>query len=308
MRTALASRTVVIVSGNEAPSNGPSLELLNTFELTCGDSTVSVPLGAQRLLAYLGLRPNGVHRGAAAEQLWPDSPCHRAAANLRSALCQGRRACPVTLIDCIGQRLRLSPLVRLDVSCISQSARQIVDGQAPPPADSETLIEGLTRELLPGWSDEWLDADRERWDQMRLYTLEGLAHRFLTAQQYLPALRAALAATTIDPIRETAHRTVMEIYLAEGNVASAVRCYQQYEAYVQRELDVSPSPQMTDLLQGLPCLQSDRHRQRHAPPRAPVSVPGELHRQTNGARSRDAAATLSSRHGQRRDDGQTPAF
>ncbi|MFD5430434.1 hypothetical protein ACFWI9_34300, partial [Streptomyces sp. NPDC127084] len=138
--------------GNESSADEVSLELLGAFELTCC-GRVPAPLGAQRLLAFLGLRPEGVHRSAAAEQLWPDYPCHRAAANLRSALCQGRRACCVTLIDCIGQRLRVSPVVRVDVLRKRDSARQIVDGLAPPPCDSETLIEEFTRELLPGWAD-----------------------------------------------------------------------------------------------------------------------------------------------------------
>ncbi|MGW1987785.1 AfsR/SARP family transcriptional regulator [Streptomyces collinus] len=295
MRLAHADGTVVDVLENET-SNGVSLELLNAFELTCGGSPVPIPLGAQRLLAFLSLRPDGVHRGAAAEQLWPDYPCHRAAANLRSALCQGRRACSVTLIDCVGQRLRLSSAVRVDVLEIRGSARQIVDGLAPPATDCETHIEELTRELLPGWSDEWLHLDRERWDQMRLYALEGLAQRLLAAQHYLPALQAALAATTIDPFRETAHRTVIDIHLAEGNVASAVRCYQDYEAYLQRELGVSPSRQMTDLLQELPRPPLDRRRQQsNMPTNTPVPTSAGLHGQAYGFRSRDTAATLSPR-------------
>ncbi|WP_406368958.1 BTAD domain-containing putative transcriptional regulator [Streptomyces sp. NBC_01546] len=250
MRMAHATCTVVDVSGNQS-SNEVSLELLGAFELTCGRSSVHTPLGAQRLLAFLSLSPDGVHRSAAAEQLWPDLPCHRAAANLRSALCQARRACCVTLIDCIGQRLRLSPLVQVDVLSIRDSAHQIVDKLAPPSADSETLINEFTRELLPGWPDEWLRLERERWKQVRLYALEGLAQRLLSVHRYLPALQAALAAAAIDPIRESAHRIVIQIHLSEGNVASAVRCYQHYEVYLRRELGVGPSPQMTDLLQGL---------------------------------------------------------
>ncbi|GAA5032654.1 hypothetical protein GCM10023335_75400 [Streptomyces siamensis] len=289
MRVAHDGGTVVNVSGIET-SNEVSLELLGVFELTCCGSRVPLPLGTQRLLALLGLKPEGVHRGVAAEQLWPDYPCHRAAANLRSALCQGRRPCCVTLIDCIGQRLRMSPLVQVDVLQIRDSARQSVDTPTPLPTDSETLIEAFTRDLLPGWPDEWLQADRERWDQMRLYSLEGLAQQMLTAQQYLHALQAALAATAIDPIRETAHRIVIEIHIAEGNVANAVQCYHQYKAYLQRELKVSPSPQMTDLLQGLPCLQHDQYRQHSAPTQAPMPAPDRLRGQANASHAREATA------------------
>ncbi|MFF0476592.1 BTAD domain-containing putative transcriptional regulator [Streptomyces sp. NPDC004284] len=208
-------------------------------------------LGAQRLLAFLGPQSDGAHRGAAAQQLWPDYPNHRAAANLRSALCRGRRTGRIPLVDCIGQRLRLSPLIRVDLHTVGVDARKIVDGPGPPPGDAEALIDDLTQELLPGWTDEWLDLDRERWDQLRLYAFEGLAQRLLTAGQYLPALQAALTAIAIDPIRETAQRIVIEIHLAEGNVVSAVLRYQHYSEFLSRELNVSPSPQMISLLPGL---------------------------------------------------------
>ncbi|MEV7003294.1 BTAD domain-containing putative transcriptional regulator [Streptomyces sp. NPDC093982] len=232
-------------------SNGVSLELLGGFELVCSGQGVRLSLGAQRLLAFLALQSDGVHRGAAAQQMWPDCPYHRAAANLRSALCQGRRAGCLPLVDCVGQRLQLSPLVRVDLHEVGAGARRIVDGPAPPPGGAEALIDKLTLELLPGWTDEWLELDRERWNQLRLYSLESLAQRLLVAGQYLPALQAVLAAIAIDPIRETAHRIVIEIHLAEGNVASAVRCYQRYSDFLLRELNVNPSPQMTSLLQGL---------------------------------------------------------
>jgi DNA-binding SARP family transcriptional activator len=155
------------------------------------------------------------------------------------------------LIDCLGQRLRLSPLVEVDLHQARASARQIVDEIGSPPEDREALIDGLTRELLPSWSDEWLHLDRERWNQLRLYALESLAQRLLSTGQYLPALQVARAATAIDPIRETAHRIVIEIHLAEGNVASAVQSYQHYADFLMRELDVRPSSQMTVLLEGL---------------------------------------------------------
>ncbi|MGW1067450.1 AfsR/SARP family transcriptional regulator [Streptomyces aureus] len=231
-------------------ANEPSLELLGDFGLVCSGQRVRMPIGVQRLLAFLALQSDGIHRGAVAQQIWPDYPCPRAAANLRSALCQGRRASYVPLVDCIGQRLRLSPLVRVDLHTVSVEARKVVDG-LDPPSDTEALINDLTRELLPAWSDEWLELDRERWNQLRVYALEGVAQRMLAAGRYLPALQAAIAAIAIDPIRETAHRIVVEVHLAEGNVASAVRCYQHYCDFLLRELRVNPSPQMTGLLQGL---------------------------------------------------------
>ncbi|MFD8726316.1 hypothetical protein ACFV2H_52615 [Streptomyces sp. NPDC059629] len=43
----------------------------------------------------------------------------------------------------------------------------------------------LSQVLLPGWDDEWLRLERERWDQLRLYALEALAQHFQTEGRHL---------------------------------------------------------------------------------------------------------------------------
>ncbi|MFJ8034716.1 BTAD domain-containing putative transcriptional regulator [Streptomyces sp. NPDC096032] len=227
------------------------MELLGFFEFSSSRNTISLPTGAQRLLALLALQNDGTSRATAAEQLWPDCPSCRAAANLRSALCQARRVGSVTVIECVGQRLRLSDSVGIDLHRTAESARQIIAGQSPLPAGGETLVEDLSKELLPGWSEDWLTLERERWDQLRVHALESLAQQFQEEQQYLQALQTALAAIAIDPFRETAHRTLVEVHVAEGNFASALKRYHDYQAFLQQELDVAPSPQMTQLVQEL---------------------------------------------------------
>jgi DNA-binding SARP family transcriptional activator len=231
--------------------NDACLELLRPFEVTNAGCRISLPLGAQRLLAFLALQNDGAHRAAAAERLWPDCTPFRAAANLRSALCQGRRLGCVTAIESAGPRLMLSPAVHVDLHRIWVAARQVVEGGQPLPIDWAGLVSDLSRELLPGWAEDWLIWERDRWDQMRVYALEGLAQQFQATEQFLPALQAALAAMTVDPIRETAHRIVIEVHLAEGNVASALKRYRDYRAFLRRELNVGPSQQMTQLVQDL---------------------------------------------------------
>ncbi|MEV7558952.1 bacterial transcriptional activator domain-containing protein [Streptomyces sp. NPDC089795] len=205
-------------------------------------------MGAQRLLAFLALQDDGAHRAAVAEHLWPDCTPFRAAANLRCALCHGRRIGTVNVIEIVGQRILLAPAIEVDLRGAWESARQVTSGGGPLPEDWDGLIVGLSRELLPGWTEAWLTLERERWDHMRVYALESLAQQFQMAERYLPALQAALAVISIDPIRETAHRTVVEIHIAEGNVACAVKHYQAYRSLLQRELQVAPSPLMTQLI------------------------------------------------------------
>ncbi|MEV4437081.1 BTAD domain-containing putative transcriptional regulator [Streptomyces sp. NPDC049555] len=231
--------------------NGASLELLKPFELSCAGSAVPLAKGAQRLLAFLALQSDGAHRCAIAEQLWPDCIPARAAANLRSALCQGRRVGSDTVIESAGQRLLLSSTLRVDLHHAWAEARQIIDGSMSLPGVWEGVVGDLSRELLPGWTEDWLLLERDRWDQMRVYALESLAQQLQQQQHYLPALQAAMAAVAVDPFRETAYRIVIEVHLAEGNVASAIRRYRDYRAYLRRELNVTPSPRMTQLMRDL---------------------------------------------------------
>ncbi|MEU6168469.1 AfsR/SARP family transcriptional regulator [Streptomyces tanashiensis] len=231
-------------------SNGVYLELLGAFELSYAGCRIPLPSGAQRLLALLAVHAAGVYRGAAAERLWPDCSPNRASANLRTALCHGRRAGPLPTVECVDRRLRLAPMVEVDLHrARSQAQDAIGDGQ--PPDDPEALSALLGEELLPEWADEWLVLERERWDQVRLHALESLAQRLRRDGEYLAALQTALTATEIDPIRETAHRILIEIHIAEGNTACAVKRYKAYQRLLRRELEVEPSPLMTRLVQDL---------------------------------------------------------
>jgi DNA-binding SARP family transcriptional activator len=234
-------------------SNKVYLALLDGFECIYGGHSVLLPLGSQRLLALLALRDAGIHRTVAGERLWRDGNPERAAANLRSALWRGRRLGNTTMIDSVGPRLRLAPAVDVDL-------RQILDHHGDlahpgPPchgiSDHLALVDVLTHRLLPEWSEDWLVLERARWEEFRLHALENLAGQLLTDGRYLDALQTALAASSIEPIRETAHRIVIEVHLAEGNTASALKYYQHYRELLRRELGVTPSARLDQLIQGL---------------------------------------------------------
>lgn len=237
------------MAGNGA--GGIRIAMLGGFDLTSDGTPISLPQGAQRSLAFLALH-GSAHRAAAAERLWPDSPPSRAAANLRSALWRIRRAGTVPVIDCHGPRLRLSTHCRVDLLDCQRRVAQVMEtphGSAAEHVDG--MIDWLVRELLPGWSQDWVTLERERWNQVRLHTLELLARQLLDEQCFLPALETAMAAISIEPIRETAHRAVIEIHTAEGNLASALQHYHGYRRLLHRELGVAPSPRMAELARSL---------------------------------------------------------
>ncbi|TDB74540.1 BTAD domain-containing putative transcriptional regulator [Micromonospora sp. KC721] len=221
-----------------------ALHLLGGFRLLHGDTSIVVPRGLQRVIALIGLRP-GATRSHLAGLLWPDAPEERALSSLRTALWRLRQdpCCPLITS---GDTVRLDPRVGVDVDALVGAAARVRDGDDPGAAGA--LAAGR-HDLLPGWYDDWVLADRERLRQLRLHMLENLADQHLAAGRHGEALEAALEAMSAEPLRETPHRLVVRIHLAEGNAFEAVHAFYVYRDLLLRELRLEPSTAMTALLQ-----------------------------------------------------------
>jgi DNA-binding SARP family transcriptional activator len=106
----------------------------------------------------------------------------------------------------------------------------------------------LRADLLPDWYDEWVVDERDRFRQLRLHALEGMAEHLVTIGRYGEALLAALEAAREDPLRESAQRALINVHLAEGNTGEAVRQLRRCEQLFDRELGLRPSRRLTDLV------------------------------------------------------------
>jgi DNA-binding SARP family transcriptional activator len=191
----------------------------------------------RRLLAVLALR-GPMTRAQVRGTLWPDLPEPAAAGRLRTTLWRlsvWRRAVLVEQ----GEILRLAPGVAVDVDEMCRAAAALRDTTSRPAPVAQSAFE---YDLLPGWPDEWLIVDRERIRQTRLHALEALSARLLAHGRYAEALEAALCAVRADPLRETAHRAVIDVHLAEHNLMEALRQYDRCERTLHLELGIGPSP------------------------------------------------------------------
>jgi DNA-binding SARP family transcriptional activator len=231
----------------------PRVTLLDGFSLQLGRSEPpllldDVPHGVQRLVAHLSLsvrRP----RTAVAGQLWPDvRECH-AHGSLRSALWRLQKVAP-GLVEVSGGTLGLAAQVRVDVRELGDWARRVRDPRSCP-TDVELPDVALRGELLPGWYDDWVLLERERLRQLRMHALELVATRLAAAGRYCDALEAAYVAAQAEPLRESAHRAIVRVHLAEGNVGEALRVYERFREMVADELGVRPSEHMTRLVRGI---------------------------------------------------------
>jgi DNA-binding SARP family transcriptional activator len=113
-------------------------------------------------------------------------------------------------------------------------------------------------ELLPGWYDDWVIFERERFRQLRLHALEAMARRWSGQGRHAEAVDAAQAAIAVEPLRESAHRVLIEVHLDEGNPSEARRQFELYAAVVRRELAATPSDSLRALAYGATAAGSER--------------------------------------------------
>jgi DNA-binding SARP family transcriptional activator len=224
------------------------LTLLDGFGLVCDGEAVLLPMTAQRVLAFVALHERPLHRLYVAGSLWLDSPEDRAYASLRSALWRlhrnGRR-----LVVTDGQQLALGPDVEVDLRESELLARRALDE-----ADTDALgldSSTLAADLLPDWYEDWVLVERERYRQLRLHALDTLCDRLTRADRLSEALVAGLAAVAGEPLRESAHRAVVRVHIAEGNGGEAIRQYRICRRLLNEQLAIEPSERMRELLRTL---------------------------------------------------------
>jgi DNA-binding SARP family transcriptional activator len=222
------------------------LTLLGGFELRRGKAPILLAAGPQRVVAFIALHAKPLRRGYVSGSLWPDAPEARAAASLRSALWRIQRHLPLMIT--IGDKIGLAGDVHVDLREASAATQQLIDVHDLARADVDRSL--LTLELLPGWYDDWVLIERERWRQVRLHALELRCELLTDAGRFGEAVEVGLEALATDPLRESAHRALVRVHLAEGNVVEARRQYRLCETLLRQDLGVSPSESMQELLAG----------------------------------------------------------
>jgi DNA-binding SARP family transcriptional activator len=222
------------------------LALLDAFELTYRGQPLHLPVPAQRLLAFLALQEHPVVRVYAAGCLWLDSSEERAFGSLRSALWRVNRL-GYGLVDTTRNQLRLDPQVTVDFWDVIARARAHLDGSAGLETANRDRA-WLSEDLLVDWYDDWVLLERERFRQLRVHALELLCERLTAARRYGEAVDAGLEAIKGEPFRESAHRALMKVHIAQGNGAEAIREYHAFRALLNDQLNLEPSSQMAELV------------------------------------------------------------
>ena len=216
------------------PSPDVRVRLLDGFELTIDNQPWDLPPSAERLVAFLALQPRPVVRTHIAGVLWGERSDERASACLRSAIWRANAGHDAPVIDAGRSRIVLHGNVTVDARDAAVAAHQQISGGEP------VAPEVFTGELLPGWYDDWVLVERERLRQLCLEGMEQMAQSLLDAGHASLAIETALAVVAAEPLRESAHRILVDAHVVAGNRGEALRQFNRCRTMLADELGLQP--------------------------------------------------------------------
>jgi hypothetical protein len=92
-----------------------------------------------------------------------------------------------------------------------------------------------------------------------LHALEALSRYLLETMRWGEAVEAAMTAVSVEPLRESAQRLLVEAHLAEGNLIEARRSFAHYCVLLRAELDVEPGNEFAALADRCGLLTTNGH-------------------------------------------------
>ena len=226
---------------------------------------------AQALVTYVAMSPNRTaRRDVLASLLWEDSDEERARANLRKTLSRLNRQ----VTDAGGR-----PLLA-DTSNISFSEdKLIVDALeveasfalATPEAlqTIQLLSRGDFGEGLDYIGNEfraWLDGQRRRLNELVNDVRRRLSDHYIAIGAIDAAIEVLIQRLADDSLQEPVHRQLMELYLHQERIGSALGQYKACEQVLSAELGIEPSNETKAVL---------RKIRRSAPDTMSLDKPGK---------------------------------
>lgn len=208
---------------------------------------------ALALLAYLAAEGGTHQRAELAALLWPESDEKRARTTLRSALADLRSALgsgdgtdgEYLLVERNSLGLGAEAGVDLDLTVLRTAyelARDSTGIARPDGEERRELVERLREgseaylgEFLEDFYlddapefDYWANVEREGWRTRLAVVLDGLSGLLLESGEAREAAAVAERWTAQDPHSEAAHGRLMRTRYALGDLAGALRVYEQY--------------------------------------------------------------------------------
>ena len=209
---------------------------------------------AKALLVYLAMAVGEPQpRGKLAALFWDRSAEEQARASLRQTLSALRKALLAVASDILkveGESIRLEP-GGVEVDAL-EFARLAGSGSREDLEQAAALYKG---DFLAGFGlreesfEEWLTAERARLHELAVQALTRLLQQQAAGGAPERAIILAQRLLSLDPLQESAHRTLMRLYAGQGRSEAALKQYESCVRVLQRELGVAPAPETEALYQ-----------------------------------------------------------
>jgi len=248
---------------NEGPVTGRwRIELFGGLRAREGDRVVThfETRKISALLACLALHaPRSQAREVLAEKLWPEEDWGATRNRLRHALSSLRKELEPQGAPDGGVLVASRTDVCLNPAAITTdvaefSAALVRGAQAADAAEQIRCLrlatDLYTGDFLPGFYEDWVVAERERFSRAYLGALVALAGMLAASGDSLGAIEVVRRAVAADPVREDARCDLMRYLVAAGRASEAVREYRALERVLAEELGATPSPASRAVLAG----------------------------------------------------------
>ena len=187
--------------------------------------------------------------------LWPDQDAAHARGALRRTLSAVKKSVPDEAIVATRDLVGVKPgSLWVDVA----EFRQAVDAAETDPEALERAASLYHDDFLAGFAlratpefDDWIAIERENLRRDAIRCLARLGTRSVEAGSVDEGLAYMRRWVALDPLDETAHRTLIETYLAAGDRAAALRQYEECVRVLDEELAVAPLEETTALYESI---------------------------------------------------------
>ena len=223
----------------------------------------NTPITLQRrkslaLLVYLTIEPGKHQRDTLSSLLWPDYEQSKAYANLRNALLGIQKSIGENWIIADRESIGLNETADIWLDT-TQFDFLLEKGKSEPDASLRISLLADSAKLyrnhfLTGFSlkdaysfNEWAFAESEglRLKFANVLTMLSKDHCTLGhADQAIPYARRLI---TLDPLNETSHCLLMDVYIQAGQHSEALKQYQTLEHTLRKELNLDPQPETREL-------------------------------------------------------------
>jgi DNA-binding SARP family transcriptional activator len=210
----------------------------------------------RQLVAYLVVnRTRTVPRDELVDALWREDAPEAADDTLTALLSHTRRVLgPQRLVGRSELRIVLPPDAVVDLETAEWAAHRAESAVAQNDwkrawVPARAALNVANRGFLPGYDAPWIDDRRRQVENLRVRALEAIAAAGLGlgGTELASTERAARALIAAAPYREMGYRLLMEYFGARGDVAEALRVYEELRTLLRDSLGIAPSDAVKDL-------------------------------------------------------------